>query len=61
MPTNKEIDKKATERLFDLLLIKRELPDVKVKALDSAIIRAKLVMTSAQIAWVESLVAEEEN
>ena len=64
MPSTKEIDRELCEKLFDLLLIKRELsdimPDTKIKALERAVRRVRSAMTKEQIAWVEEQVSAEE-
>ena len=60
MPSTKEIDRELCERLYDLLLIKREMSDTKVKSLERAIRRVRSAMTKEQIAWVEEQVAAEE-
>ena len=58
MPSTREIDRELSERLYDLLLIKREMPPGTVnKALDRAISRVRSAMTKEQIAWVEEEVA----
>ena len=56
MPTPKEIDKELTERLFDLLKIKKANGETENEALDDVISRAMAAMTEEQIAWVEKLV-----
>lgn len=56
MATPKEIDKELMERLYDLLVIQKANPNIKINELDKAISRAKASMTAEQIAWVEKLV-----
>ena len=60
MPSTKEIDRELCERLYDLLLIKREMSDVKIKSLERAISRVRSAMTKEQIAWVEEQVAADD-
>jgi hypothetical protein len=50
-----EIDKEQADRLFELLLIKKEAGDTKITRLDEAIKRAKASMTNEAISWVEKL------
>ena len=58
MATPKEIDKEQADRLYELLLVKKDNGKKKNKALDRAIGRAKATMTKETIAWVEKQVAE---
>ena len=60
MPSPKEIDRELCERLYDLLLIKREMSDTKIKSQERAIRRVQSAMTQEQIAWVEEQVAAED-
>ena len=58
MATPKEIDREQTDRLYELLLVKKHNKKVKNKVLDRAIGRAKATMSEELIAWVEKQVAE---
>ena len=53
MPTIIEIQKDSAEKLYDLLMIKRDNGDYKNKRLDEVIARTKSSMTKETIAWVE--------
>jgi len=53
MSTNLEIQEKTNERLYDLLMIKKDNGDFVNKRLDDAIARTKAAMTKEAIAWVE--------
>ena len=62
MPNIKEMDRELIEKLLDLMVIKAALvkanPEIEIKELDRAIIRAKAPMSEEQIAWVEKLVSQ---
>ena len=58
MATPKAIDKEQADRLYELLLIKKDNKRVKNKSLSMAIGRAKATMTKEAIAWVEKHVTE---
>ena len=53
-----EINKESAEKLFDLLLIKKENGGHKNERLDEAISRTKASMSKEAIAWVEKQIAE---
>ena len=53
MATPKEIDRELTDRLFELLSIKKANQGVVNQKLDDAINRTKASMTKEAIAWVE--------
>ena len=53
MATPKEIDREQTDRLYELLLIKKHNKNAENAILDMAIGRAKATMTKEAIAWVE--------
>ena len=57
----KEIDKVLTDWLYELLMIKKSNPDLKMKGLSAAIGRTKASMTKENIAWVEQQIAESEH
>ena len=60
MTSTREIDRELCERLYDLLLVKQEMPPgIKNKALERAIRRVRSAMTKEQIAWVEEVAAED--
>jgi len=48
----------ATEKLYDLLMIKNANKDIKIKRLDDTIARTKAGMNKENIAWVEKTVEE---
>jgi len=49
------------DKLFDLLVIEKMNPGLKIKGLGSQIRKAKSVMEQEDIAHVEKLVAQEED
>ena len=61
MATPKEIDRELTERLYELLMIKKSNPGIKIKRLDSSIGRVKACMTKENIVWVEQQVNENDH
>ena len=61
MATPREIDKEMADRLYELLLMKKLNPELKIRGLSSAIGRAKASMSKESIAWVEQQVAESED
>ena len=52
MATPMEIEKEQADRLYELLLIKKDNKKKKNKALDRAIGRAEATMTKEAISWV---------
>ena len=58
MATPKEVDRDHADRLYELLLVKKDNKDTENKTLDMAIGRAKATMTKEAIAWVKKQVAE---
>jgi len=58
MSTNQELRREQTERLFDLLKLKYDNMDLKIKGLDVLIVRAKAPMDKEDVAWVEKNIAE---
>jgi hypothetical protein len=58
MATNTELRREQTERLYDLLRLKKENDGVVVKCLDEMIKRAKASMTQEDVSWVEKMIAE---
>ena len=58
MATPKEIDKDQADRLYELLMIKKDNKNTENIYLDRAIGRAKATMTKETIAWVEKQVDE---
>ena len=60
MATNLEIEKEQMEKLFDLLMIKKENSGIKVNKLGESINRTKAGMKKENIAWVEKMVEEME-
>jgi hypothetical protein len=58
MASTPELRREQTERLFDLLRLKRENEGYEVKCLDEMIRRAKASMTQEDVSWVEKLIAE---
>ena len=61
MSTILEIQVMQKERLFDLLLFQKANENVKLKGLSRMISRAKSGMSKEDIAYVEKLVAEEDD
>ena len=53
-----EITAWQAERLYDLLILKKDNPNIQVAGLDRQISRAKTGMTKEDIASVEKLVYE---
>ena len=58
MPSIMEINKESAEKLYDLLMIKKENGSNVNKRLDETIARTKSSMTKEAIAWVEKQIAE---
>lgn len=56
MATPKEIDRELTERLYELLMLKKSNPGYDIKGLDGAIGRVQASMTKESIAWVKQQV-----
>ena len=56
MATNKEIEKEQMEKLYDLLMIKKDNAGLNIKRLDDSIARTKAGMDKENIAWVEQMV-----
>ena len=57
MSTPKEIEREQTDRLHELLLIKKHSKEKNI-VLDMAISRAKATMSKESIAWVEKNIKE---
>jgi len=53
-----EINKESAEKLYDLLMIKKDNSGNKNKRLDETIARTKASMSKEAIAWVESQIAD---
>jgi len=60
MATILEMQKELSERLYDLLMIKKANGDYENKRLTDTIARTKAAMTKEAIAWVEQQVASNE-
>ena len=60
MATNLEIEKEQMEKLYDLLMIKKENEGIKIKRLSDTIARTKAGMKKENIAWVEQMTSEQE-
>ena len=58
MPSNQELRREQTERLFDLLKLKNDNKDIEIRGLDVLIIRAKASMLQEDVAWVEKTLKE---
>ena len=58
MATNLEIEKEQMEKLYDLLMIKKENQGLQIKRLDDAIARTKSGMKKENVAWVEQTIAD---
>ena len=58
MATNLEIEKEQMEKLYDLLMIKKENQGMQIKRLDDCIARTKAGMKKENIAWVEQMVSD---
>ena len=59
MPSTLEIQTIQKERLYDLLILEKTNPDIKIKGLSMQISKAKAVMTKEDIAYITELVDEE--
>ena len=57
MPNTKELDRELSERLYDLLKIKKAYGENVNPVLEDVINRAMAPMTEEQIAWVEKLIS----
>ena len=53
-----EINKESAEKLYDLLMIKKDNGNHINKRLDETIARTKASMTKEAIAWVEAQITE---
>ena len=60
MPTNLEMRTSQKDKLFDLLMLKRdnEKAGIKVNGLANLIIKSEAVMEAEDVAWVEKKIAE---
>jgi len=58
MGTNSESRRELNDKLYDLLKIKLEAKDMKLRSLDEAINKTKSIMTKEDVAWVEKTIAE---
>ena len=58
METPLEIQVEQKKRLFQLLSLKKNNPDIVIKGLGELIIATKAEMQQEDVAWVEKMVAE---
>jgi hypothetical protein len=58
MPTNAELRSIQTDKLYDLLKLRLDNEDAKVKGLDEIINKTRASMSQEDVAWVEKTLAE---
>ena len=57
MATNAELQMIHREKLYDLLILRKQNPDREVNGLEAQIARAEAIMSEEDVAWVEKKIA----
>lgn len=58
MASSLEMRTSQKDRLFDLLKVKKDNPNISIIGLEESILRTMAVMEKEDVAWVEKMVAK---